>query len=121
MVEENLEFYSVIRTVKAIEDSDVCMLMLDATTGLESQDLSILQLALRRSKGIVIVVNKWDLIEKETNTARDFEQVIRQKMAPLRMSLFSSFRYTISNGFIKQLKSHSRSLKTDQGKYLLRS
>lgn len=82
MVEENLEFYSVIRTVKAIEDSDVCMLMLDATTGLESQDLSILQLALRRSKGIVIVVNKWDLIEKETNTARDFEQGIRQKMAP---------------------------------------
>jgi len=82
MVEENLEFYSVIRTVKAIEDSDVCILMLDATTGLESQDLSILQLTLRRSKGIVILVNKWDLIEKETNTARDFEQVIRQKMAP---------------------------------------
>lgn len=82
MVEENLEFYSVIRTVKAIEDSDVCILMLDATTGLESQDLSILQLVLRRSKGIVIVVNKWDLMEKETNTARDFEQNIRQKMAP---------------------------------------
>lgn len=82
MVEENLEFYSVIRTVKAIEDSDVCILMLDATTGLESQDLSILQLTLRRSKGVVIIVNKWDLIEKETNTARDFEQVIRQKMAP---------------------------------------
>ncbi|HEY3384953.1 MAG TPA: ribosome biogenesis GTPase Der [Saprospiraceae bacterium] len=82
MVEENLEFYSVIRTVKAIEDSDVCILMLDATTGLESQDLSILQLVLRRSKGIVVVVNKWDLIEKETNTARDFEQAIRQKMAP---------------------------------------
>ena len=82
MVEENLEFYSVIRTVKAIEDSDVCILMLDATTGLESQDLSILQLVLRRSKGIVVVVNKWDLMEKETNTARDFEQNIRQKMAP---------------------------------------
>lgn len=82
MVEENLEFYSVIRTVKAIEDSDVCILMLDATTGLESQDLSILQLVLRRSKGIMILVNKWDLIEKETNTARDFEQSIRQKMAP---------------------------------------
>ncbi|MBP7238972.1 MAG: ribosome biogenesis GTPase Der [Saprospiraceae bacterium] len=82
MVEENLEFYSVIRTVKAIEDSDVCVLMLDATTGLESQDLSILQLVLRRSKGIVVVVNKWDLMEKETNTARDFEQNIRQKMAP---------------------------------------
>ncbi len=81
-VEENLEFYSTIRTVHAIEDSDVCMLMLDATTGLESQDLSILQLALRRSKGVVIVVNKWDLIEKETNTARDIESVIRKKMAP---------------------------------------
>ena len=82
MVEENLEFYSVICTVKAIEDSDVCVLMLDATGGLESQDLSILQLVLRRSKGIVVVVNKWDLMEKETNTARDFEQNIRQKMAP---------------------------------------
>ena len=81
-VEENLEFYSVIRTVKAIEESHVCILMIDATTGLESQDLSILQLVLRRSKGIVIVVNKWDLIEKETNTARDLEAVIRQKMAP---------------------------------------
>lgn len=81
-VEENLEFYSVIRTVSAIEDSDVCMLMIEATTGMESQDLSILQLALRRNKGIVIVVNKWDLIEKETNTARDIEKVIRDKMAP---------------------------------------
>ncbi|HUR31127.1 MAG TPA: ribosome biogenesis GTPase Der, partial [Saprospiraceae bacterium] len=81
-VEENLEFYSVIRTVKAIEESDVCLLMLDATTGLESQDLSILQIVLRRNKGIVIVVNKWDLIQKETNTARDMETVIRQKMAP---------------------------------------
>ncbi|HUR30107.1 MAG TPA: ribosome biogenesis GTPase Der [Saprospiraceae bacterium] len=81
-VEENLEFYSVIRTVKAIEESDVCLLMLDATTGLESQDLSILQIVLRRNKGVVIVVNKWDLMTKETNTARDFEATIRQKMAP---------------------------------------
>lgn len=81
-VEENLEFYSVIRTVKAIEEADVCILMIEATTGIESQDLSILQLVLRRNKGIVIVVNKWDLIEKETNTARDMEKVIRQKMAP---------------------------------------
>jgi len=81
-VEENLEFYSVIRTVKAIEEADVCLLMLDATTGLESQDLSILQIVLRRNKGIVILVNKWDLMTKETNTARDFEAVIKQKMAP---------------------------------------
>ena len=81
-VRENLEFYSTIRTVSAIEESDVCMLMIDASSGLESQDLSILQLAIRRGKGIVIVVNKWDLIEKQTNTARDMEDVIRRKMAP---------------------------------------
>jgi GTP-binding protein len=81
-VEENLEFYSVIRTVKAIEEADVCMLMIDASQGLESQDLSILQIVLRRNKGIVIVVNKWDLIQKETNTARDFEAAIKQKLAP---------------------------------------
>lgn len=81
-VEENLEFYSVIRTIQAIEESDVCVLMIEATSGLESQDLSILQLVLRRNKGIVILVNKWDLIEKETNTARDMEKAIRQKMAP---------------------------------------
>jgi len=81
-VEENLEFYSVIRTVKAIEESDVCLLMIDATTGLESQDLSILQLVLRRNKGMVLLVNKWDLFEKETNTARDYEKVLRQRMAP---------------------------------------
>ena len=81
-VEENLEFYSVIRTVRAIEESDVCILMLEASTGIESQDLSILQLVLRRNKGLVILVNKWDLMEKETNTARDLEKIIRQKMAP---------------------------------------
>ncbi len=81
-VEENLEFYSVIRTVRAIEESDVCILMIEAITGIESQDLSIIQLVLRRNKGLVIVVNKWDLMEKETNTARDMERVIRQKIAP---------------------------------------
>ena len=81
-VEENLEFYSVIRTIQAIEESDVCILMIDATTGIESQDLSILQLVLRRNKGIVFLINKWDLISKETNTARDLEQNIRQKIAP---------------------------------------
>jgi GTP-binding protein len=81
-VEENLEFYSVIRTIQAIEESDVCVLMIDAATGIESQDLSILQLVLRRNKGIVFLINKWDLISKETNTARDLEQSIRQKIAP---------------------------------------
>lgn len=81
-VEENLEFYSVIRTVKAIEESDVCLLMIDAATGLESQDMSILQLVLRRNKGVVLLVNKWDLVEKATNTARDYEKALRHRLAP---------------------------------------
>jgi GTP-binding protein len=81
-VHEDLEFYSVIRAIKAIEEADVCILMLDATVGLESQDLSILGLIQKRKKGIVIVVNKWDLVPKETNTARDFEKKLKEKMAP---------------------------------------
>ncbi|GJM33813.1 MAG: GTPase Der [Saprospiraceae bacterium] len=81
-VHENLEFYSVMRAIKAIEDADICMLMIDAQTGVESQDMSILRLAQRRNKGLVILVNKWDLKDKETNTARDFEQEIRLKIAP---------------------------------------
>lgn len=81
-VHEDLEFYSVIRAVKAIDEADVCILMLDATVGLESQDLTILGLIQKRKKGIVIVVNKWDLMEKETNTARDFERKLKEKMAP---------------------------------------
>lgn len=81
-VDEDLEFYSVIRAVKAIDEADVCILMLDATVGIESQDLTILGLIQKRKKGIVIVVNKWDLMEKETNTARDFERRLKEKMAP---------------------------------------
>lgn len=79
---ENIEFYSVMRSVRAIENSDVCILMLDATQGLESQDLNIFSLIQRNKKGVVIVVNKWDLIEKETNTHKDFEKLIRNKIAP---------------------------------------
>lgn len=81
-VHEDLEFYSVLRAIKAIEEADVCILMIDATAGLESQDLNIIGLIQKRKKGLVIVVNKWDLIEKETNTARDFEQRLKEKMAP---------------------------------------
>ncbi len=81
-VHENLEFYSVMRAIKAIEDSDVVMLMIDAQTGVESQDMSIFKIIVRRKKGVVVLVNKWDLVEKETNTARDFEQTIRAKLAP---------------------------------------
>lgn len=81
-VNEDLEFYSVMRSVRAIEASDVCILMLDASQGLEQQDLNIFSLAQRNHKGIVIVVNKWDLVEKETNTHRDFERLIRERIAP---------------------------------------
>lgn len=81
-VHEDLEFYSVIRAIKAIEEADVCLLMLDATVGIESQDLSILGLIQKRKKGLVILVNKWDLIQKETNTARDFEKSLKEKIAP---------------------------------------
>lgn len=81
-VHEDLEFYSVIRAVKAIDEADVCILMLDAQDGIESQDLSILGLIQRRKKGVVVVVNKWDLVAKETNTARDFENALKHKIAP---------------------------------------
>jgi GTPase len=81
-VHEDLEFYSVIRAIKSIEEADVCLLMLDATVGLESQDLTILGLIQKRKKGLVILVNKWDLVQKETNTARDFEKNLKEKIAP---------------------------------------
>lgn len=81
-VKENLEFYSVMRAIRSLEEADVCILMIDATLGVESQDLSIFRLAQRRNKGIVIVVNKWDLVDKETNTARDFEQSIKERLQP---------------------------------------
>ena len=82
-VYENLEFYSVMRAIRAIEKADVVVLVIDATDGVESQDLAIFRIAQKRNKGIVIAVNKWDLIEdKETNTARDFENTIRERFAP---------------------------------------
>ena len=81
-VEENLEFYSVLRSVRAIENSDVCILMLDASQGLEQQDLNIFSLIARNNKGVVIVVNKWDLIEKDHRTHAEFEKLIRGRIAP---------------------------------------
>lgn len=81
-VSEDLEFYSVMRAIRAVENCDVCVLMIDATRGMESQDLNILFLAERNRKGIVIVLNKWDLVEKSTNTMKEYEEQIRQKIAP---------------------------------------
>ncbi len=81
-VHEDLEFYSVIRAIKALDEADVCLLMLDAEKGITAQDLTIFSLAARKGKGIVVLVNKWDLVEKETNTAKEYEKVLKQRMAP---------------------------------------
>jgi len=81
-VHEDLEFYSVLRAIRAIDDADICLLLIDATMGLETQDLKLFRIVQARKKGIVIVVNKWDLIEKDTNTARDFEESIKARLKP---------------------------------------
>ncbi|HEK19865.1 ribosome biogenesis GTPase Der [Mucilaginibacter sp.] len=81
-VKENIEFYSVMRTIKALEEADVIILMIDAVEGVESQDINIFHLAEKNKKGVVIVVNKWDLIEKNSKTVKVFEEQIRQKIAP---------------------------------------
>jgi len=81
-VYENIEFYSVLRAIRTIEESDVIILLIDAKDGMEAQDLNILRLAEKNKKGVLIVANKWDLIEKETNTHLEFEQAIKQRTAP---------------------------------------
>lgn len=83
-VEENLEFYSVMRAVRAIENSDVCVLMCDASQGFDAQDINIFSLAARNRKGVVIVMNKWDLVEKENNTHKQYEDLVRERIAPFK-------------------------------------
>lgn len=83
-VHEDLEFYSVMRSINAIERSDVCLLMIDAEQGLEAQDLSILSLIERNRKGVAIIVNKWDLVEKTTKTAKEYEERIRERIKPFK-------------------------------------
>ncbi len=81
-VKEDIEFYSVMRSVRALEEADVCIVMIDATQNFEAQDQNIVSLAERNRKGIVVLVNKWDLVEKETNTSKKLEEQIRAKLAP---------------------------------------
>lgn len=81
-VHEDLEFYSVIRAIKAMDEADICLLMLDAEKGIAAQDLSIFSMAAKKGKGLVVLVNKWDLVEKQTNTARDYEKELKQRLAP---------------------------------------
>ena len=81
-VHEDLEFYSVMRSIKAIERSDVCIMMIDATTGMEAQDMNIFSLIARNRKGCVLVVNKWDLFEKDSNTLKEYTAALRSRIAP---------------------------------------
>lgn len=81
-VHEDLEFYSVIRAIKAMDEADVCLILLDAGKGIAAQDLNIFSLAARKGKGVVVLVNKWDLIEKETNTAKEYEKQLKERLAP---------------------------------------
>ena len=81
-VHENLEFYSVIRAINALDESDIAIIVIDAQQGIGQQDLAIYRLAVKKKRGIVFVVNKWDLIEKSTNTAKEFEEHIKSKLAP---------------------------------------
>lgn len=81
-VHEDIEFYSVMRSIRAIEKADVCILMIDAQDGIESQDLNILRLCEKNNKGVVLVINKWDLVEKETNTHKEYKEAVLQKTAP---------------------------------------
>ncbi len=83
-VNENLEFYSVMRSIRSIEYSDVCLLLIDATLGIETQDVNIFGIIQRNKKGLVILVNKWDLIEKDTNTTKQFEEAIYERIAPFK-------------------------------------
>ncbi|MCC9136420.1 ribosome biogenesis GTPase Der [Pontibacter silvestris] len=83
-VNEDIEFYSVMRSVRALEDADVCIVILDATRGIEAQDVNIIALAEKNRKGIVILVNKWDLIEKDNHSTKEFEQEILERIAPIK-------------------------------------
>ena len=97
-VNEDLEFYSVMRSIRAIENSDVCILMIDATRGIESQDMNIFQLIQKNNKSLVVVVNKWDLVEeKSTIVMKTFEEAIRERMAP-----FTDFPIIYSSALTKQ-------------------
>jgi len=81
-VREDLEFYSVLRSIRAIENADVCLLLLDATLGMESQDLNIFRLVVRNKKGLVMLVNKWDLVEKSVNSTKEYTAMIHSRIAP---------------------------------------
>lgn len=120
-VEEDLEFYSVMRTIRAIENSDVCILMCDASQGFDAQDLNIFSLAARNRKGIVVVMNKWDLVEKDNKTHKQYEDLVRQRIAPFTdvpiifISVINKQRiYKVLETAIEVHKNRSRKISTSE-------
>lgn len=120
-VEDDLEFYSVMRTIRAIENSDVCILMCDAFEGFDAQDLNIFSLAARNRKGIVLVMNKWDLVEKDNKTHKQYEEVVRKRIAPFTdvpiifTSVLNKQRiYKVLETAIEVYKSKSQKISTSE-------
>ena len=120
-VKEDLEFYSVMRSVRAIEHCDVCLIVMDATRGFDGQVQNIFWLAQRNRKGIVILVNKWDLLEKETNTMKEYEAKIRQEMEPFTdvpivfMSVLTKQRiFKAIETAVKVYENRSKKIKTSE-------
>ena len=120
-VEEDLEFYSVMRTIRVIENSDVCILMCDASQGFDAQDLNIFSLAARNRKGIVVVMNKWDLVEKDNKTHKQYEELVRQRIAPFTdvpiifTSVINKQRiYKVLESAIEVHKNRSRKISTSE-------
>ncbi len=110
-VHENIEFYSVMRSLRALENADIVVLVIDATQGLESQDLNLFWMAQRQGKGIIILVNKWDLVEKDTNTHIEYSKIIKDSISPFVDVQFYTFRRSTNRGFSKPWKRSCRCTK----------
>lgn len=118
-VDEDIEFYSVMRAIRTIENSDICLLLIDATRGFEAQDQNILSLIQRNSKGLIMLVNKWDLVDKDNNTVRDFEKEIREKQLLSLITLYFLYQLPTNNGFIRSLNLQKLLTGTEPERYLL--
>ena len=117
-VTEDIEYYSVLRSVRTIENSDVCLFMIDAQEGLQKQDLNIFYIIEKNSKGVVVLVNKWDLIDKDQNTVKKYEDKIREQLAPFN-DVPIIFTSTLTKQRIhKAIESAMTVLKIEFKKYL---
>ena len=120
-VKENIEFYSVMRSIQAMENSDICIIMIDALQGFESQDMNILSLAVKYKKGIVLMINKWDLVKKNTNSTKEFEDKLNKKISPLNFApvVFTSVInkqriHKVLESAVKVYKNRSQKITTSQ-------